>query len=128
MEKRREFSQGGICHLICEYDLPDLPRSKAGARMERTLVRMADAVFASAAQMLPALAAQYEQNSDPHKNLRHRPMLLTMALACEEERCFYRVYICLCLSRCGRTLEKKEGAARFDKQSGHLLGRAKFNF
>ena len=128
MENRREFSHSGICHVICECRSPELPSTPAGTRMKKTLTEIQDALMRSAEASLPALSEAYEKNSDPHKRLRHRPLLLSLQLDCEEKKRFILLSIRLQLSRCGRTLEKKEGAARFDKQSGHLLGRAKFNF
>ena len=127
MENRREFSSSGICLLICEYRLPDLPQTKAGARIEEALKKFGEAVFQSAEAALPSLAEKYDRNPDPHKKLRHRPLLLSLRLDCEERKRFFLIKHHLCLSRCGRTLEKKEGAARFDKQSGYLLKKVKLD-
>ena len=121
MENRREFSHGDTCLLICEYRLPDLPQTKAGARIEEALKKFGEAVFQSAEAALPSLAEKYDTNPDPHKKLRNRPLLLTLRIDCEERKRFFLIKHHLCLSRCGRTLAKKEGAARFDKQSGYPL-------
>ena len=121
MENRREFSSSGICLLICEYQLPDLPKTKAGARIEGALKKFGEAIFQSAEAALPSLSETYDKNPDPHKKLRNRPLLLSLCFDCEERKRFFRITLHLRLSRCGRTLAKKEGAARFDKQSGYPL-------
>ena len=121
MENRKEFSQGGVCYIICECHPPELPKTKAGARIEAALTRIQAAIFQSAEAALPSLSEKYEKDCDPHKRLRHRPIFLSLHLDCEEKkRCFF-VSIRLHLHRCGRALAKKEGAARFDKQSGFPL-------
>lgn len=127
MIKKREFSQGGICYLICECNLPDLPPGSAGRRMERLLAQMAETVFTGAEEAFSALAEKYEANPDPKKHLRHRPLFFTLQATCEEKKRFYLISFRLRICRCGRTLLQKKGAARFDKKSGRLLGGAKFD-
>ena len=127
MENRKEFSEGGICHIVCECALPDLPEGKAGARIREALEKFGEAVYKSAEAALPSLSEKYEKNPDPHKKLRHRPLLLSLRFDCEERKRFFLITHHLCLSRCGRTLSQKKGEVRFDKRSGYLLKKAKLD-
>ena len=126
MENRKEFSHDGVCYTICECHTPDLPKTKAGARIEAVLTSIIEAIFQSAEAALPSLSEAYDQNPDPHKRLRHRPLLLSLHLDFEEKKHYFLISIRLHLSRCGRTIAKKEGIARFDKQSGYPLRNIKF--
>jgi len=121
MEHRQEFSHNGILHIICEYAPPPLPKGKAGERIQKLLDRMALAVFKSAEEALPSLTKKYEDNPDPKKHLRHRPLSLSFKFCAEEKRSAYHVTWTMCLTRAGRILLQKNGEARFDKQSGRLL-------
>jgi hypothetical protein len=126
MINRKEFSAGGICHMICEANLPELPESKAGMRMQQVLLKIRKTFFLCAEEALPAIAQQYEADRDPQKHLRHRPLSLSFEFCAEEKRSVYHITWKMCLSRCGRILSQKNGEARFDKQSGYLLsGREK---
>ena len=125
MENRKEFSEGGICHIVCECALPDLPEGKAGVRIREALEKFGEALYKSAEAALPSLSEKYEKNPDPHKKLRHRPLLLSLRFDCEERKRFFLIAHHLCLSRSGRTLSQKKGEVRFDKQSGYLLKKAK---
>ena len=127
MENRKEFSEGGICHIVCECALPDLPQTKAGARIREALEKFGEALYKSAEAALPSLSEKYEKNPDPHKKLRHRPLLLSLRFDCEERKRFFLITHHLCLSRCGRTLSQKKGEVRFDKQSGYLLKKVKLD-
>jgi hypothetical protein len=127
MEHRQEFSHNGILHIICEYAPPPLPKGKAEERIQKLLDRMALAVFKSAEEALPSLSEKYEKNPDPHKKLRHRPLLLSLRFDCEERKRFFLITHHLCLSRCGRTLSQKKGEVCFDKRSGYLLKKAKLD-
>ena len=121
MEHRQEFSHNGILHIICEYAPPSLPKGKAGERIQKLLDRMALEVFKSAEAMLPSLSKKYEENPDPKKHLRHRPLLFSFKFCAEEKRNAYHIAWTMCLVRAGRILLQKNGEARFDKQSGRLL-------
>ena len=121
MEHRQEFSHNGILHIICEYAPPPLPKGKAGERIQKLLDRIALAVFKSAEEALPSLTKKYEDNPDPKKHLRHRPLSLSFKFCAEEKRSAYHVTWTMCLVRAGRILLQKNGEARFDKQSGRLL-------
>lgn len=126
MEHRQEFSKDGVCHLIYECIPPVLPEGKAGARIQKLLDRMTLEVFKSAEAMLPSLSKKYEENPDPKKHLRHRPLLFSFKFCAEEKRSAYHIAWTMCLVRAGRILLQKNGEARFDKQSGRLLsGREK---
>ncbi len=125
MINRKEFSAGGICHMICEANLPELPESKAGMRMQQVLLKIRKTFFLCAEEALPAIAQQYEADRDPQKHLRHRPLSLSLDFFLEEEAHVYRIPWVLRLSRAGRILFQKNGEARFDKRSGYLLGKRK---
>ena len=127
MENRREFSSSGICLLICEYQLPDLPKTKAGARIEGALKKFGEAIFQSAEAALPSLSEKYDKNPDPHKKLRNRPLSFSLAFSFEERKKCFSVSVSIRLSRCGRTLSQKKGEVCFDKQSGYLLKKAKLD-
>ena len=126
MENRKEFSEGGICHIVCECALPDLPEGKAGVRMQKILSQIKESFFLSAEKALPALAEKYKADPSPQKHLRHRPLSLSFEFCAEEKRSIYHITWKIRLSRCGRTLSQKKGEVRFDKRSGYLLsGREK---
>jgi len=125
MINRKEFSAGGICHMICEANLPDLPDGKAGTRIKKILQELSETVLRSAEQALPSLSRQYEEDPDPKKAFRHRPLSLSIDFFLEEEAHVYRIPWVLRLSRAGRILFQKNGEARFDKRSGYLLGKRK---
>lgn len=126
MENRKEFSDGGICHIVCECALPDLPEGKAGVRMQKVLSQIKESFFLSAEKALPALAEKYKADPSPQKHLRHRPLSFSLAFSFEERKKCVSVSVSIRLSRCGRTLSLKKGEVRFDKQSGYLLsGREK---
>lgn len=125
MINRKEFSAGGICHIICEANLPELPESKAGMRMQQVLLKIRKTFFLCAEEALPAIAQQYEADRDPQKHLRHRPLSLSLEFFLEEDAHVFRIPWVLRLARAGRTLSQKNGEARFDKRSGYLLGKQK---
>jgi hypothetical protein len=127
MENRKEFSEGGICHIVCECALPDLPEGKAGVRMQKVLSQIKESFFLSAEKALPSLSEKYDKNSDPHKKLRHRPLSFSLAFSFEERKKCFSVSVSIRLSRSGRTLSQKKGEVRFDKQSGYLLKKAKLD-
>lgn len=125
MINRKEFSAGGICHMICEANLPELPESKAGARIKKILQDLSEVVFRSAEQALPSLVRQYEEDPDQKKAFRHRPLSLSLEFFLEEDAHVYHIPWALRLLRAGRILSQKNGEAYFDKQSGYLLGKQK---
>lgn len=125
MGERYEFSEGGICHLILECTLPAPPRDKAEERILGFLDTAYASVKAKAEAALPRLVEYYEKNPDPKKHLRHRPCLLSLSFSLAREKKFYKLDECLSLMRGGRTLYEKRRAARFDLQSGRLLGNYK---
>ena len=127
MENRKEFSEGGICHIVCECALPDLPQTKAGARIREALEKFGEALYKSAEAALPSLSEKYEKNPDPHKKLRHRPLSFSLAFSFEEQKKCFSVSVSIRLSRSGRTLSQKKGEVRFDKRSGYLLKKAKLD-
>ena len=125
MRERLKFSHNGICHLILEYTLPAPPRDKAEERILGFLDTAYASVKAKAEAALPRLVEHYSSNPDPKKHLRHRPCLLSLSFSLIKEKKFYRLDECLSLTRGGRTLYEKRRAARFDLQSGRLLGNYK---
>ncbi|MBP3606335.1 MAG: hypothetical protein J6J66_07040 [Clostridia bacterium] len=122
MGERLEFSHNGICHLILGYAPPALTDGRAQARILRFLDAAYASVKAEAEAALSRLAARYEADPDPKKHLRHRPYLLSLSFSLTKEKNFYRLDECLSLTRSGRSLAEKRRAARFDLQSGRLLG------
>ncbi len=121
MEHRQEFSHNGILHIICEYAPPPLPEGKAGVRIQKLLDRMALEVFKSAEAALPSLSKKYEENPDPKKHLRHRPLSLSFEFCAEEKRSAYHIAWTMCLVRAGRILSQKTEKLYFDKASGYPI-------
>lgn len=111
--------------MICEANLPDLPDGKAGARIKKFLQELSETVLRSAEQALPSLSRQYEEDPDPKKAFRHRPLALSIEFFLEEEAHVYRIPWALRLARAGRILSQKNGEVCFDKRSGYLLGKRK---
>lgn len=123
--KERRMEKDGRCFLTVNCHLPDLPDGKAGARIKKILQDLSETVLRSAEQALPSLSRQYEEDPDPKKAFRHRPLSLSLDFFLEEEARVYRIPWVLRLSRAGRILSQKNGEARFDKRSGYLLGKRK---
>ena len=121
MEHRQEFSKDGVCHLIYECIPPVLPEGKVSARIQKLLDRMALEVFKSAEAMLPSLSKKYEENPDPKKHLRHRPLLFSFKFCAEEKRNAYHIAWTMCLVRAGRILSQKTERLYFDKASGYPI-------
>ncbi len=118
--ERQEFLHNGVCHLITEAVLPDLPKGRAGERIGAQIGGLLAHIEKCAEAALPRLAARYSENENPKKHLLHRPLLLSLSLSLAEDKGRYRLTAALSLSRSGRVLWETKQAARLDKQSGRF--------
>lgn len=122
MDERYEFSEGGMRLLILEISFPALPEGTAGERLGAFLLSAAKAARQSAEDAIPRLFSSYENDPDPKKRFRHRPFVLSLSFSTEKKKRYYLVTERITLTRGGRILSEKQRAARFDLQSGRLLG------
>jgi hypothetical protein len=122
MDERYEFSEGGMRLLILEISFPERPEGVAGERLGAFLSAAAQAVRQSAEDAIPRLFSRYESDPDPKKRFRYRPFVLSLSFSTEKKKRYYLVTERITLTRGGRILSEKQRAARFDLQSGRLLG------
>ena len=122
MGERYELSEGGIRLLILEISMPALPEGEAGKRIREFLASVREAAKGSAEGALSRLSEKYESDPDPKKRFRHRPYLLALSFSSEKKKRYHRIEMKVTLSKGGRVLFEKKRAARFDLQSGRLLG------
>jgi hypothetical protein len=122
MDERYEFSEGGMRLLILEISFPERPEGVAGERLGAFLSAAAQAVRQSAEDAIPRLFSRYENDPDPKKRFRYRPFVLSLSFSTEKKKRYYLVTERITLTRGGRVLFEKKRAARFDLQSGRLLG------